>query len=142
MKRLNWCFLVFSIFLLSVACDNKDDNAHLKDVQVTIEYPKQDAEVGFRDIVKGKVSKPDVNIYLLLHPLATNIFWVQKLPSAINEDGSWSTICYFGTETLGLAEHFELVAIVTDYKLLAGQKLRTLPQRGIKSNIVTVRRTK
>lgn len=112
------------------------------DVRIQIESPQQNSEVGLTEIVKGKVSNPKVRFYVLVHPLLTNMWWVQRIPSPPNQDGSWQTLCYFGTETKGIGESFEVVAIVTEDKLEEGQMLTELPKGVVQSDIVTVRRAR
>jgi len=112
-------------------------------VQIQIESPQQNAEVTLTEIVKGKVSDPKMPIYVLVHPMSTNLWWVQNLPAPPNQDGSWQTLCYFGTENEGIGEYFEVVAIATgrtSRRLRAGQTLEELPKDVTRSDIVTVRR--
>lgn len=112
------------------------------DIKVQIESPQQNAEVGLTEIVKGKVSNPKVKVYVLVHPLLTNLWWVQRIPSPPNQDGSWQTLCYFGTETEGIGESFEIAAIVTRNRLEEGQTLTELPKDVVRSDIITVRRVR
>lgn len=116
--------------------------ATAQNVQVQIEEPKETSEVGLREIVKGRVSDPAVRPYVLVHPMLTDLWWVQRRPSRPNQDGSWRTLCYFGTETQGKGEFFEIVAIVTDANLEEGQTLEDLPSGAIRSDIVMVKRTR
>ncbi len=111
-------------------------------VQVRIEQPQQDSEVGQHEIVRGKVSDTNARVYVLVHPMMTNLWWVQRLPSPPNQDGSWQTLCYFGTETEGKNEYFEVIAIVTHKNLKEGQILKELPSDAIRSDIIMVKRTR
>ena len=128
--------LVFVCLTFS-ACDC--DKA-LEKVQIQIESPKQNAEVAMEDTVRGKVSDSRVPVYVLVHPLKTNQWWVQRMPSPANQDGSWRTTCFFGTETQGAGEEFEVLALATTEKLKEGQVLKELPKCGARSDIVTVKR--
>ncbi len=76
----------------------------------TLTIPKK---VSMKQLVKGKLSDPNKYVYIFIHPLTTEVWWVQNIPAAINLDGSWYTMCYFGTETLGIGEPYEIVAIVS-----------------------------
>lgn len=121
------------------ACDCDEE---LNKVQVQIDSPQQNAEVLMEHPVKGKVSNPKVRVYVLVHPLKTNQWWVQRLPSPPNQDGSWRTVCFFGTETQGAGEEFEVLAIATNDSLSEGTTLKELPQCGARSDIVTVKRAR
>lgn len=110
------------------------------DIRIQIESPQQNAEIGLTEIVKGKVSNQKGKVYVLVHPLLTNLWWVQRFPSPPNQDGTWQTLCFFGTETKGIGEPYEVVAIVTSKKYEEGQTLTELPGDSIRSDIITVKR--
>jgi hypothetical protein len=112
--------------------------------KIEIIKPENNSEVGQKELVQGKVTNfTNGKVFALVHPMATNLWWVQRPPSTINEDGSWQTLCYFGTETQGVGEYFELIAIVTNVPLKEGQTLAELPREVIaKSPSVTVKRSK
>ncbi len=132
--------LGITCLILLFSC-NKTEKI-LADVRIQIESPQQNAEVGLTEIVNGKVSNPKAQVYVLVHPLLTNLWWVQRIPSPPNQDGTWQTLCYFGTETKGIGESFEIAAIVTKDKLEEGQMLPELPKDVVRSDIVTVRRAR
>jgi hypothetical protein len=113
-------------------------------VEITITRPENNAEVGHQELVQGNVSLVTRNnVYVLLHPLACDLWFVQNPPSVINADGTWQTLCYFGMENQGVGEYFELVAIVINSQLNAGQTMKRLPNNVIaRSRTVTVRRTR
>jgi hypothetical protein len=113
-----------------------------QNLQVQIEEPTENSKVGLHEIVSGRVSDPDARPYVLVHPMLTDLWWVQRRPSPPNRDGSWRTLCYFGTQTQGVGEFFEIVAIVTDANLKEGQTLEDLPSGAIRSDIVMVERTR
>jgi hypothetical protein len=80
--KLTWMFaLLFTCLAFSV-CDS------VENVSVTIESPQQGAEVGMAETVKGKVSDPKAEVYVLVHPLLTNLWWVQRHPSPPGKDGT------------------------------------------------------
>ena len=133
--QLTFSFLFFGICLFNsyVIVANEID------IQIT--EPQQDEEVGHQELVRGTISVQDVQVYVLVHPMLTNLWWVQRLPSSINMEGSWQTICYFGTKNQGIGEYFEVIAIVTTEELEEGQTLSELPGGLVRSDIVTVKRT-
>lgn len=123
-------------------CSAQDTKAKAK---IVITKPINDSEVGHEELVRGKVSNfSGGNVYTLVHPLKTNLCWVQRPPVSINEDGSWQTLCNFGDETHGMDEYFEIIAIITKKLLKEGEtfEITKLPQDAIKSSIITVKRTK
>jgi len=79
---------------------------------VEILSPGADTQVEVTALIKGKVSDPKLHIYVFVHPLMTKLWWVQRLPSPPNKDGSWQSIGYFGTKQgEGVGEYFEIMAI-------------------------------
>ena len=128
--------VIFSFILLSTPVVSGEN------LEVRIVQPQQNAEVGLTHLVRGNVSDPNARVRVLVHPLLTNLWWVQRPPSPPNQDGSWQTVCYFGTETEGVDEYFELIAIVTRERLDEGQTLSNLPDGAIRSDIIAVKRTK
>ena len=133
-NQLTFLFFLFSICLLNSSIIV----AYEIDIQIT--NPQQDEEVGHQELVRGTISAHDVQVYVLVHPMATNLWWVQRLPSSINKDGSWQTLCYFGTKNQGIGEYFEVIAIVTAEELEEGQTLKALPADSVRSDMVTVKR--
>ena len=120
-------------------------------VNITIIKPHDGDAVEMRQIVEGETTNHDATVYIFIHPLSTDTFWVQNLP-VVGSDGSWKAECYFGTNTQGIDETFEIIALASlDYwflrwlkplKLKPGDILKELPPQFYKSSIITVRRTK
>ncbi len=119
------------------------ENAPKAAVQIVINTPADNSKVeGVEHLVRGKVTHYSKgNIFVLVHPLKANLFWVQRPPSTVNPDGSWQTLCYLGTENQGAGEYFELIAIITNKTLKEGQTLTGIPTDVIKSPVITVKRT-
>lgn len=82
----------------------------IEEIKISIDNPPDSAEVGHTALVEGKVSDPNLNIYVFVHPLLTDQWWCQMYPSPSSPD-AWRTLCYFGTEDKGVGEYFEVVAI-------------------------------
>ena len=116
-------------------------NVEAQSPEIEIIQPTQQASVGHQELVLGKVSDPNSRVYVLVHPMATKMWWVQRIPSPPNRDGSWSTLCYFGTENQGIGEYFEIVGIQTEQQLGEGQTLKKIPSRSVRSDIVIVKRS-
>ena len=113
-------------------------------IKMEITDPPDGEKVGMTYIVKGEVSDPTYQVYVLVHPLMTDTWWVQTIPE-VSPDGTWRTRCYFGTETAGIGEPFEIIALAATEKNLlhSGQTIPVgrLPETAIKSRIIQVERT-
>jgi hypothetical protein len=138
--------VIFVICVLSLSAFNSASSQPAKEkIKITILTPSDNSNVGLECLVRGKVSNyTGGNVYVLVHPLKTKLWWVQRLPSVINDDGSWQTLCYLGTETKGVSEYFEIIAILTNKTLTEGQTIGTtnLSTDTIKSKVITVQRTR
>lgn len=110
--------------------------------QIEIRSPASGEEVEVETLVEGWVSDPKAQVYVLVRPLRTKYWWVQRLPAPANRDGSWQTLVNIGTETEGIGEPFEIVALVTKRKLHEGDRLEVLPERTALSDSVRVHRRK
>ena len=143
MWSLGRILLIATACLLAAGCTAQTDGKSEKS-QVRIESPQPAAGVGLSEIVRGKVTNLDrkASVYVLVHPLSMNLWWVQRLPSPPNADGSWQTQCYFGTEKEGMGESFELVAIAATSRLKEGQTLGEFPRDVARSDVVTVKRVR
>jgi hypothetical protein len=119
------------------------ENAPKAMAKIDIITPADNSELeGVEHLVRGKVTDYSMgNVFVLVHPMRTNLFWVQRPPSLINQDGLWQTICFFGTKTQGIGEYFELIAIITNKTMKEGDTLQVIPTDVIKSPLITVKRT-
>jgi hypothetical protein len=109
-------------------------------LQVKISSPVEGADVQLETMVKGRVSDASAQVYVLVRPSKSSEWWVQQSPAPVNRDGSWQTLCYFGTASVGIGEDFHIVAIVTDHRLSEGQVLPEIPRGAMRSDVITVRR--
>lgn len=118
-------------------------------IEVKIVDPPDGAEVYLSTLVKGTVSTAHSEVYVLVHPLQTDSWWVQNKPF-IQNDGHWQTIVYTGTASSGVAEPYEVVAIATDENRMTrilrgsdtapGQQLKAIPPYFAKSNLIVLKR--
>lgn len=135
-------FLSLSIFLIINA-----SKIYSEELKLTIVKPKSDAEICRRTIVEGTISDPKLQVYVAIHPMATDKFWIQPIPT-ISSDGKWKSYCYFGEPNIGIGEPFEIIAIASRNKKLFKEgdtlpsPLPDNPQILIRSNPVTVTRAK
>jgi hypothetical protein len=71
--------------------------------------------VGKDVLVELTSSRNDAVVCVLVHPLMTDTWWVQNLPSLPNKgaDGvwHWRTTAFCGTETLGRREKYEILGV-------------------------------
>lgn len=118
-------------------------------VTVQLMAPSEGSVVARRTPVQGRVAPSVAEIYVLVHPLSSDVWWVQNTP-LVGNDGRWQTEAYFGTDTKGVGELFEVVALATDEaaplrllrgtRLATGQQVRSVSPNFAKSDVVVVRR--
>lgn len=105
-------------------------------------------QVGRQVMVEGTISDPNVIVCVLVHPMTTDTWWVQNPPAPpgkVDErTWSWRTMVLCGTETLGLNEEFEIVALAEGKRAICqlGRqiKMEGFPQDLSRSEVITVRR--
>jgi hypothetical protein len=81
----------------------------------------------------------DLHLYIAVHPLSTDKWYVQRMPTIIN--GNWQAVAFFGGEEVGLGDQYELCAFISSKTLHEGQiiELKDFPDHVAKA-IVTVSR--
>ena len=102
---------------------------------IEILAPLNRTEVGVRRIVIGSVQSP-------FSPVQVLVFAVDRwyLQGAVAVDGlAWNVDCQFGNEQSGLGKSFQIIAIVGGN--IRGGPFLSLPATGVKSEVVSVRRT-
>lgn len=118
-------------------------------VILSVDSPVNGDAVGYRAIVKGRVSPSSSKVFVIVRPQMGNSWWVQTTP-IVQNDGQWQTTIYVGTEALGVGESFEILAVArqrgnwmrgADLHLTEGQQLETVPNELAKSNLVVVKRS-
>lgn len=117
-------------------------------IDLKILAPSDGSECENKTIVQGKVSPSQSVVYVLVHPLSTNIWWVQNLP-LVQNDGHWQTQVYLGEENVGIKESYEIIAVATNenylMRLIRGSylslgQLGAIPPYFAKSNLIVVKR--
>lgn len=145
MIRKRSVFVFLLVCCLIMLSPLYSSHSQIAKAMIQIVKPKDDSTVGLKYLVRGKVENYSKgNVYALVHPIETKLWWVQRPPSVVNEDGSWQTLCYFGTETEGIDQYYEIIGIITKETLREGQtiKIGKLPRDAIKSTTITVHRPK
>ncbi|TSA12601.1 MAG: hypothetical protein D4R73_02155 [Deltaproteobacteria bacterium] len=159
MQRITCCymivFLVFGLITLRCSSEERESSRQQQEIAGTLKNSEQDAPkleiispnegatVAMTELVRGTVSTPKLNVYVLIHPLTTNLWWVQNIPT-VGPDGKWQSFCYFGAEKLGIGEPYEIIAVATSKKGVykPGDTLEIVPSDLLRSRIITVRRAK
>ncbi len=110
---------------------------------ISIYDPQEGKEVDARNWVRGRVSDPVYEVYVLVHPLQADSWWVQPVPK-VAPDGSWESFCFFGEGLVGSGESFEILAIASPTRglLRRGQQLQLgeVTADVAKSTVIRVRR--
>ena len=104
-----------------------------------ISLPQNNSQVTEREYVKGKASDPTSKVWVIVHPIETGAYWIQ--PSIIvNEDGSWSTMVYFGRSGMkDVGKRFEIIAIANPKSVLhEANILERWPDAQWKSKVIEV----
>ncbi|MHB9073162.1 MAG: hypothetical protein ACYC6G_06535 [Desulfobaccales bacterium] len=106
------CSLVlFIIFIITTSA------SYGQSLTLTVAAPEQNAEVGPRAMVKGKISDPSLQVFILIRSMATNDFWIQPVP-IVASNGAWASYCYFGEPNEGRGDPYEIIAIASSNKKL------------------------
>jgi len=136
-----WMFCLFSMILIITG-----SKGYGQELKLAIMEPQNDARVCWRNMVRGTVSDPKLQVFVAIHPMATDKFWIQPIPN-MRSDGRWEAYCYFGEPNIGIGEPFEIIAIASRNRNLfrEGDTLASpFPdnlQILIRSNPVTVKRS-
>jgi hypothetical protein len=159
LKRSRWLLgggFVLGLLLASLAIAWR---ATLSPSPVSVEITAPEPQTEFSNFeitVEGNVSPPWARVYALVHPHTTDQWWVQNLPPFRHADlggksATWETTAYIGTETLGVDDSYDIIALASNEPLLLdiliGRYLQPAETRNElpflnQSNVVTVRRVR
>lgn len=116
-------------------------------MQVAITSPKDGLDVEQAHLIKGKISNPKAQVWIIIHPIGFDGYTVQPLPDrdsnylSIRGD-SWSVRVEFGR--LGqrdAGKTFEVMAVANPKRQLArGDTLNDWPEAKASSRIIKVTR--
>ncbi|MGO9116834.1 MAG: hypothetical protein ACLQPD_04390 [Desulfomonilaceae bacterium] len=111
--------LSIMIFMVAVTSGWSADK-----VTVSVSAPEGDTEVCMLTTVKGTVSDAKLHVFVGILPYKANRIWIQPKPT-VASTGKWGCGCYFGTQTEGIDQEFEIRAIATrnDKLYRRGQEL-------------------
>lgn len=137
--------LEFLITLLAIIFLMFIGNVYSQRLSIVITEPKDGKEVCWRSMVKGTISDPKLQVFVAIHPMATDKVYIQPIPT-VSSDGKWSAYCYFGEKNQGINEPFEIIAIASKNKKLYKEQdilpspSPDNPQILVRSNPVIVKR--
>ena len=114
--------LGFSIILFSACQNSSATNETHKDNQTTQHHisiisPTDGSHVCMKTLVSGTIFAPSVQVFVLIHPMTNDRFWVQPV-SNMRPDGKWESYCHFGESKEGIGQPFEIIAIASKNKKL------------------------
>lgn len=145
--KINSVFFLSLIGLIIFGCNEQaisleDDLENHKRVMVSITTPHDNSSVGMEEVIRGKLTDPLLHVYVLIHPLKTDLWYFQNLPSIDITNNTFRCYCYFGNTTEGIGQPFEIIAIATkrNKRYPAGKTIRQLPSKAYRSPIVQVKR--
>lgn len=90
---------------------------------IRIINPADGNHVCMETLVRGSVSDPNLQVFVLIHPMSTGSFWVQQLPE---RGTNWHILGRFGEPNVGIGNHFEIIAIASSNRTLFNEG-QTLP---------------
>ncbi len=134
-------FLIFSLVLACVVPPSPFLLSHAQEQKIFLEImsPEQGSSVERRPRVKGKVSRPFTEVWVIVHALETTGYWVQP-KTTIKALGDWGTVIFLGKEgMLDVGKEFELMAVANPRDSLdEGMRLPSWPRAEGKSEVITV----
>jgi hypothetical protein len=78
---------------------------------LSITSPHDREVVDRRPVVSGRVSTPNVSVWVIVHPMESSSYWVQP-PTSMHADGVWGVQIYVGSQkTLDEGKQFEIMAV-------------------------------
>lgn len=107
-----------------------------KQENLSITNPLDGTKVNWRPAIEGKITNVNKNIYLIVHPLGENSYWVQPNVS-ISRDGNWKGIVYLGRAKKDIAKEFEVIAVANpEVDLKIGDVFDNWPKSEWNSQII------
>ena len=149
MKDKNKFFLRLTVIFTTLCIVFIPMVSGLEDSQVSVRIKNPDnggiVEKYFVDVygTSSGLENSNLNLYILVHPISTESYWVQTPPST-DRDGSWMTRIYVGLKDIGNNEDYSIKAIITNEKLEAGEKyhVNELPSSIAEDQIKVTRKDK
>ena len=149
--RINTLLLI-TIFIgtVSVFAWQQDQNSFGPSLQMasgeqkaggalSITEPKDRASVPERPYIEGKVSNPNADVWIIVHPMEVTDYWVQPRLT-VRADGAWRASAYVGRPgRVDVGKHFEIMAVANPKRpLKEGDVLQFWPDAELKSGVIEV----
>ncbi len=77
---------------------------------VDLESPRDGGTVSAREIAEGKVSDPKARVWVIVHPVLTEAYWVQP-EATVQASGDWRAMICIAPGNSGGGELFEIRAV-------------------------------
>lgn len=115
-------------------------HASAQSISISIHGPSDDAVVEHRTYVRGHVTDPGAEVWVVVHPMDTSGYWIQP-PIAVKNDGSWRVKAHFGRAgRVDSGKDFEIRAFANPRNRLREGKSGQWPTAAAQSNVVDVSR--
>lgn len=111
--------------------------ASAADLKITITDPADGSKVIQREYVKGTVSDPHADVWVVIHPVETSDFWIQP-PVTVKNNGTWKVKAYFGRAGMDVGKEFEIRAFANPVSALQEGKSSNWPSSEARSDVVDV----
>lgn len=130
----------FALLFLSVMAIGVGD-ARAQDLTVQVTTPEDGSVVDVRPPVAGTVSDSDAEVWVLVHPMLIQTYFVQEKPNVRPDGGSWQILAHVGRPAMDEGLQFEIIAIANpDGQLRAGMELPAIPAAEARSAPIYVTR--
>ncbi len=141
LRKMGVLVVLYLMAFLFIGCGAECENTIPPGQPIAIAKPCNDARVGWRTIVKGKVSDPKATVQVIIHPLEVNDHWVQPKID-VSSDGTWQVLAYFGRDgSIDAGKPYEVMAVVNPKTpLKEADVLPDWPEAEAKSDIIRVSR--
>ena len=107
------------------------------DLTITITEPADGSKVVHREYVKGTVSDPHSDVWVVIHPVETSDFWIQP-PVTVKNNGTWKVKAYFGRAGMDIGKEFEIRAFANPASSLQEGKSSNWPSSEARSDVIDV----
>ena len=104
---------------------------------VKITSHKDEQRVPLNPIIRGKVFSKKANVWVIVHPMETDGFWVQP-KATVNSDGKWRALIFIGRKGKeDSGKSFEIMAVANPKEDIArGDVLDSWPKAQAQSDTV------
>jgi len=132
MKSQYLLFTIVAFFWVAIA--------GAEELNISMTEPADGSKVANRNYVKGIISNPNAEVWVVIHPVDTSGFWIQ--PSVtVKNSGSWKVKAYFGRSgSIDSGKEFEIRAFANPTGTFREGKTHGWPKAAARSDVVDVTR--